>query len=124
VNTLPALDPEVFDELHNGVYQSSSTVASLYRTFTDNAARLIAMLMAAESGSARQKTLHTLKGSAEMMGAARIARLAADLQQRCATLDADALTDAIQQLDQELAQMRQAVDAQLAKLDIGHARGG
>jgi HPt (histidine-containing phosphotransfer) domain-containing protein len=117
VNTLPALDREVFDELHEGVCGQSKTIASLYGTFLNNAEHLIETLRATEPDTVREKTLHTLKGSAAMMGATRIARLAADLQHRSAALDEQALQEAVEHLSSELADVRQAINAQLASLD-------
>jgi len=122
VNTLPALDQDVFDELHEGVCGQSRSIASLYHTFLHNAERLIETLRATEADAVREKTLHTLKGSAAMMGAARVARLAAELQEQCGTLDAEELEDAAHRLDAELSEMRQAVDARLISLDEDSAR--
>jgi HPt (histidine-containing phosphotransfer) domain-containing protein len=119
VSTLAGIDPEVFNEIYESVGEQVSTVASLYDTFINNALRLIAALKASESDAAREKTLHTLKGSAAMMGAARIARLAGDLQQTCATMPAETLRDFIDQLDAEVDLMRRAVEAQLAALGQG-----
>lgn len=117
MNTLPALDQEAFDELHEGVCGQSKTIASLYDTFLNNAERLIETLGATEPDAVREKTLHTLKGSAAMMGATRIARLAAELQHRSATLDAQALQDAVKHLSSELTDVREAINAQLASLN-------
>jgi HPt (histidine-containing phosphotransfer) domain-containing protein len=116
VTTLPRLDAEVFNELYESVCEQPNTVASLYDTFLNNAVRLIAALQTAESRTVREKTLHTLKGSAAMMGAARVAQLADDLQQTCATMEAETLQKWIEQIDTELDETRRAVDAQLASL--------
>lgn len=120
MNTPPTLDPEVFDELHESLCGQANTLGSLYETFLSNATGLVESLRATEAGSSCEKTLHTLKGSAAMMGAARIARLAAELQHTCATLDDDRLKDAIHQLDAELGSMRRAVDVRLASVGIAN----
>jgi HPt (histidine-containing phosphotransfer) domain-containing protein len=122
VSTLPTLDAEVFYELHDGVCQQLTTLALLYDTFLNNAARLIAALQTAESSTLREKTLHALKGSAAMMGAARVARLAADLQQACATMRDDTLQHWIEQIAVELDETRRAVDARLASLATARQR--
>lgn len=122
VNTPPSLDPEVFDELYESVCEQEVAVATLYETFLENAARLIEALRAADPDTAREKALHTLKGSAAMMGATRIARLATELQRTSATLEDTRMRDAIDELVRELATLRQAVDARLAALGIGLAR--
>jgi len=116
MTTLPRLDPEVFTELYESLCEHPATVASLYDTFLDNAARLIAALRTNESRAGREKTLHTLKGSAAMMGASRVAQLAADLQLTSATLQGEALRKWIDQIDTELGQTRLAIDARLASL--------
>jgi HPt (histidine-containing phosphotransfer) domain-containing protein len=114
--TLPRLDSEVFNELYESVGDQPNTVASLYDTFLNNAVRLIAALQTAESRTAREKTLHALKGSAAMMGAARVAQLADDLHVTCATMQAETLQKWIEQMDAELDETRRAVDARLASL--------
>lgn len=121
-NTQPTLDAEVFDELYESVCEQEVAVATLYETFLKNAARLIEALHAAEPAIAREKVLHTLKGSAAMMGATRIARLATDLQHSCATLDDTRMQEVIDELGRELATLRRAVDARLAALGVGLAR--
>ena len=120
MNTLPALDLEIFQEMQDAVAQQPTAVAALYGTFLGNATRLIATLGMAESATTREKTLHTLKGSAAMMGAARMARLAADLQSSCATMPAQAMQAAIGELEAELDAIQRAIDAHL---DAGGYRG-
>jgi HPt (histidine-containing phosphotransfer) domain-containing protein len=122
VTTLPSLDQQAFDELYESVCEKPDTVASLYDTFLSNAVRLIESLHTADSRSIREKTLHALKGSAAMMGAARVARLAADLQETSATMQDETLQNWIEQIAIELDQTRRAVDARLASL--GTARRG
>lgn len=116
VTTLPSLDQEVFDELYESVCKKPDTVASLYDTFLTSGVRLIESLQASGSHSIREKTLHTLKGSAAMVGAARVARLAADLQQTSATMQDETLQNWIGQIAIELDETRRAVDARLASL--------
>jgi HPt (histidine-containing phosphotransfer) domain-containing protein len=116
VTTLTSLDQEAFDELYESVCENPDTVASLYDTFLTNAARLIEGVQTGDSPSIREKTLHTLKGSAAMMGAARVARLAEDLQHTSATMQDETLQKWIAQIAIELEQTRRAVDARLASL--------
>lgn len=84
MDMLPTLDAEVFYELRDSVARKPGTLAALYATFFSNAVRLIGAVAAAESVETREKSLHALKGSAGMMDAARMARLAGDLQEVCA----------------------------------------
>jgi len=122
VSTVPRLDTDIFVELYESVCEQRDVVTALYRTFFSNAANLIAALKATESHAEREKTLHTLKGSAAMMGATCIARLAADLQQTCGTMQADTLRNWIDHLDAELDATRRDVDAQLSSLDASEAK--
>lgn len=116
MNTSPALDQEVFEELYESVCEQQDVVASLYQTFLKTADQLIDTLRVSGPGASCEKTLHALKGSAAMMGAMRMARLATDLQQTCATLDQHTLQGAVRQLDTELASVRASVHMQLASL--------
>ena len=116
MTTLPSLDQEAFDELYESVCKKTDTVASLYDTFLTNAVRLVDSLQKSDSCADREKTLHTLKGSAAMMGAVRVARLAADLQQTSATMQHDTLQNWIEQIAIELDETGRAVDARLASL--------
>lgn len=120
---LPTLDSEVFTELYESVCEQPNTVAALYATFLDNAVRLIATLQTTESHAVRERTLHTLKGSAAMMGAARVARLAADLQQTCATMQDDTLEKWIDRIETELGETRRAIDTRLATIEASQRRG-
>ncbi len=113
MDLLPTLDAEVFYELRDSVARKPGTLAALYATFFSNAVRLIGAVAAAESVETREKSLHALKGSAGMMGAARMARLAADLQEACATMSVHTLRSGIAQLQLELEVVRRDVDSLL-----------
>lgn len=76
----PVLDSSVFQELFETVAGDVDTVVSIYRTFFASAVVLIDSLPR-ENCAAQAKTLHTLKGSAGMLGASRLAQMAARLQQ-------------------------------------------
>ena len=108
--TLPTLDPEVFYELRDSVAQKPGALSSIYATFFINAVRLIGAVAAAESVETRQQSLHALKGSAAMMGAARMARLAGDLEKACATMSANSRRSAVAQLQLELEAVRRDAD--------------
>jgi HPt (histidine-containing phosphotransfer) domain-containing protein len=113
MNSVPRLDPATFNEVYESVSEHAHTVKALYRTFLSNAVHLLDELKTAESDAIRQKRLHTLKGSAAMMGAARMARLAAEVQESGATTLSDAMHDYLDQLDDELAATRRVIEAQL-----------
>src|SRR5688500_16166304 len=91
----------VFQELQERLSQAER-VAAVYRKFVENAATFIGELRA-QDVAARIDTLHTLKGSAAMMGANAMANLAAQLQEQGLNVQVEA---AGQQLTDELAKFR------------------
>jgi HPt (histidine-containing phosphotransfer) domain-containing protein len=107
------LDGTVFHELLESLNEPAA-VAAVYRKFVRNAAAFIRELRDQEP-TARIDTLHTLKGSAAMMGATRMAKLAAHLQVQ---LQGSSLpvAQAIEELESELEKFRLALDAQLLTL--------
>jgi HPt (histidine-containing phosphotransfer) domain-containing protein len=72
------LDASVFQDLLESL-GAPAAVAVVYRKFLDNAATFIREL-ASQDIPARIETMHTLKGSAAMLGARRMSALAAQLQ--------------------------------------------
>ena len=104
------LDVGVFHELVESL-QADAT-AAVYRKFFENATLFIDELRA-QDGAARIETLHTLKGSAAMMGATRMAELAAQLQAQGLSVQVE---QAIQQLSGELQTLRAAVAGRLLAL--------
>lgn len=72
------LDAGVFQDLLESL-AAPAAVAAIYRKFIGNAATFIREL-ASQDIPARVETMHTLKGSAAMLGANRMSALAAQLQ--------------------------------------------
>lgn len=72
------LDASVFQDLLESL-GAPAAVAAVYRKFLSNAATFIREL-ASQDIPARVETMHTLKGSAAMLGAHRMSALAAQLQ--------------------------------------------
>ncbi len=105
------LDAQVFQDLVESL-QRPDTVAAVYRKFVENAAAFIAELRA-QDAAARIETLHTLKGSAAMMGANSLAKLAADLQSQGEAVQVELAT---LRLTEELAKFRAAVDERFASI--------
>lgn len=68
------LDGAVFQELLESLSQPEA-VAAVYRKFVENAAGFIGELRG-QNAAERIETLHTLKGSASMMGARNLAKWA------------------------------------------------
>jgi HPt (histidine-containing phosphotransfer) domain-containing protein len=104
------LDASVFQELLESLAGDLDIVVSIYRTFLCTAATLIGSLPQQDC-AAQAATLHTLKGSASMVGAVRIARLAAHLQQVAAKSVHPVIKTRIEELTGELDIFRTAVSA-------------
>jgi HPt (histidine-containing phosphotransfer) domain-containing protein len=100
------LDVAVFQDLLESL--QADAVASIYRRFFENAAAFIGELRD-QNPAARIETFHTLKGSAAMMGANRMADLAAQLQAHgCVQAE-----PASRQLEDELEKFRAEVSSRL-----------
>lgn len=91
-------------------------VAAVYRKFVANAAEFIGELLEQED-AARIETLHTLKGSAAMMGAKCLAQVASRLQAQAETSSVQ-VAEAIGELTGELAKFRAAAAARLGALGV------
>ena len=92
-------------------------VAALYRKFVVNAAEFIGELPH-QDAAARIETLHTLKGSAAMLGAKSLAVLAAHRQAQAESSSIQ-VAQTIEELTAELAQFRAAAEAQLRAVGAG-----
>lgn len=112
------LDSTVFHDLLESLVQPQ-VVAALYRKFVGNAAAFIDELRD-QDAAARIDTLHTLKGSAAMMGAARMARLAMHWQEQaqCSPVQVARVS---QELEAELVRFREAVAVRLHQLGVSLA---
>jgi len=106
--TTNVLDVGVFQELLESLTHAA-TVAAIYRKFLENATGFIGELRD-QDVAARTETFHTLKGSAAMLGANRMAALAATLQEQGAAVQVAAATE---QLTDELEKFREAVASKL-----------
>ena len=106
------LDRHVFDELVATLGNDTQRVKNVYRKFVDSAlARLEEVRHQSVMDSAA--TFHALKGSASMVGANRLAALAAQLQDAAPGLDNETKVSAIGALEAELAVFREALSALL-----------
>jgi HPt (histidine-containing phosphotransfer) domain-containing protein len=111
--SLEAFDVDVLHDLLASLGQPAA-VAAVYRKFLANATGFIASL-GTQHGAAIGGTLHTLKGSAAMLGARCLAQRAAYLQSQCQSGSVE-VEQAIEQLTAELAQFRAALAIQLSVL--------
>ncbi|WP_161814319.1 Hpt domain-containing protein [Steroidobacter agaridevorans] len=91
-------------------------VAAIYQKFLDNAATFIREL-ASQDDAARVETMHTLKGSAAMLGANRLSALAAKLQSQLhgSIVQVD---QAARELEVELAKFREAAAERLLSAGV------
>jgi HPt (histidine-containing phosphotransfer) domain-containing protein len=102
------LDRHVFEELLATLGNDSVRVRNVYRKFVDStAARLDEVRNQSVTDSAA--TFHALKGSASMVGANRLAALAAHLQDAAPRLDKETKVSAIDELEKELTAFGQAL---------------
>ena len=104
------LDANMFQELLQTL-DAPAAVAAVYREFLANAATFIGELTT-QDAAARLETMHTLKGSAAMMGANRLSALAARLQSQLHGGSVQ-VERAAQQLDEELTMFRVAASERL-----------
>lgn len=100
----------VFQELVESL--QTEAAAAVYGKFLENAALFIGELPQ-QNTDARVETFHTLKGSAAMMGANRMAELAAKLQAQGGAVQIEVAT---QMLKDELEKFRAAVASRLLEL--------
>jgi HPt (histidine-containing phosphotransfer) domain-containing protein len=107
---VPVLDVGVFRELHVTLGSNTDRVRNVYTKFLDSAAKRIDELRQ-QPFAASLKTLHALKGSAGMVGASRLAALAARLQET--TADRETLADGINDIQTELTRFHGVLNAQL-----------
>lgn len=105
-----ALDANTFQDLLESLV-APAAVAAVYRKFLDNAATFIREL-ATQDTAARIETMHTLRGSAAMLGANRISALAAQLQSQLHGSIVQ-VEKAAHELDEELAKFRVAAAERL-----------
>jgi HPt (histidine-containing phosphotransfer) domain-containing protein len=104
------LDVSVFQELVESL--QAEVAAAVYRKFIENAAAFIGGLSEQNTDECVE-TFHTLKGSAAMVGANRLAQLAAQLQTQASSVQVEA---PIQQLKSELEAFRVEVASRLLAL--------
>jgi HPt (histidine-containing phosphotransfer) domain-containing protein len=112
------LDMHVFEELLATLGNDTGRVRNVYRKFVESAAaRLEEVRHQSVTDSAA--TFHALKGSASMVGAQRLAAIAARLQDAAPRLDNETKVAGIGELEAELATFRQVLSARLDALPPG-----
>lgn len=106
------LDPEVFRELRDSLGGHHEALTTIYMKFIGSASAHLANLRT-QPHAAHGKTLHTLKGSAAMVGANRIVAIATQLHERCSELQRADIQAAARELERELAEFRRVLDTRL-----------
>lgn len=109
------LDRHVFEELLATLGNDTDRVRNVYRKFVDSAATRLDEVRQ-QPATANAATFHALKGSAGMVGANRLAAVAARLQEVAPGLDGETKAAAIGELEAELAMFRRILSAQLDAL--------
>jgi len=109
------LDTGVFQELLGALGGDLDTVVSIYRTFLATGLTLIGSLPQQDCIT-QARTLHTLKGSSTMVGAERMARLAANLQYVAVKAIHPIIKTRIDELTGELDMFREAINAHVKSL--------
>ena len=104
-SALDVLDASMFQDLLESLVEPAA-VAAVYRKFLSNAATFISEL-AGQDAAGRVETMHTLKGSAAMLGANRMSALAAQLQTELHGSHVQ-VEQAARKLENELASFRAA----------------
>jgi HPt (histidine-containing phosphotransfer) domain-containing protein len=114
-HSAPVLDELVFDELRESLAPQPDALTSVYRKFLQGAVASINELPQQDQQS-RISTVHTLKGSAAMLGANRLAAVAAQLQSRPEQLAGTVVDAAARQLNDEVTAFRHRINARFALL--------
>lgn len=118
-HSVAVLDLLVFDELRDSLVSQPNALAGVYRKFLQGAVVSINAVNTQDVAT-RISTVHTLKGTAAMLGANRLAALAAQLQTDFEHLEDAAVESAVRHLHDELAAFRHCVNARFAS--IGQAQ--
>jgi HPt (histidine-containing phosphotransfer) domain-containing protein len=109
------LDRHVFEELLATLGNDTGRVTKVYRKFVDSAAMRLDEARQ-QPATASAATFHALKGSAGMVGANRVAAMAARLQEAAAGLTSESKAAALRELEAELATFHRVLTAQLESL--------
>ena len=109
------LDRHVFDELVATLGNDTERVRNVYRKFVESAISRLAEVRH-QSVTDSAATFHALKGSSSMVGANRLAVLAARLQDAAPGLDNETKAAGIGEIEAELAVFRIELRALLDSL--------
>jgi CheY-like chemotaxis protein len=116
----PILDQAVFEELWESLRWRTKPLQEIYDAVIDNVRKMMQLLSTAEAipTSRILRSLHTVRGSASMVGAKRITRIAAMLEHSAAkeqldrqTIEAAQLPKALRDLENEVSERLSAYDS-------------
>lgn len=112
----PILDPSVFEELWESLRWRTKPLQEIYDAVIDNVRNTIQLLNALEKTPTQKilRSLHTVRGSASMVGAKRLTRIAAMLEHAASNqqLDRKAVEEA--QLPKALRDLQVELDQRLS----------
>jgi signal transduction histidine kinase/DNA-binding NarL/FixJ family response regulator/HPt (histidine-containing phosphotransfer) domain-containing protein len=114
--TEPILDPSVFEELWESLRWRTKPLQEIYDAVIDNVRNMIQLLDALDKTPMQKilRSLHTVRGSASMVGAKRLTRIAAMLEHAASNqqLDRKAVEEA--QLPKALRDLETELDQRLS----------
>jgi signal transduction histidine kinase/CheY-like chemotaxis protein len=114
--TEPVLDMEVFDELWESLQWRTKPLEGIYEAVVNNVRGAIHLLSQPQPAASQQllRSLHTVRGSASMVGAKRLARIAAMLEHSARNQQLNSETIETASLAHELRELETAVTRKLA----------
>jgi signal transduction histidine kinase/DNA-binding response OmpR family regulator len=123
--TEPILDASVFEELWESLRWRTKPLQEIYDAVIDNVRNTILLLDALEKTPTQKilRSLHTVRGSASMVGAKRLTRIAAKLEHAASNqqLDRKAVEDA--QLPKALRELETELDQRLSAYSSSTRQG-
>lgn len=120
----PVLDPSVFEELWESLRWRAKPLQEIYDAVIENVRNTIQLLDALEKTPTQKilRSLHTVRGSASMVGAKRLARIAAKLEHAASNQQLDRKAVEEVQLPKALRDLELELDQRLSS--YSNARRG
>jgi CheY-like chemotaxis protein len=116
VAALPTLDAGVFEELRESLHWQLPPLRKIYASFRESAQETLGLIAAPANGTEAELTarrLHSLQGSAGLVGARRIEHLAAWFTQAIKEKNRQELADSLPLLRESLRRFEQELDGRL-----------
>jgi len=114
VATLPTLDAGVFEELRESLHWQLPPLRMIYASFRESAHEIASLAAQADGGAGRaSRRLHSLQGSAGLVGARQIEHVAAWLAEGVEERKPQELTETLALLRESLRRFEQELDQRL-----------